>query len=68
MAELVCPTCRKKFAFASLAEIQYRPFCSERCRLVDLGKWLSEEYKISEPLDDAQTQPPSSKPRDRDDG
>jgi hypothetical protein len=26
------------------------PFCSERCKLVDLGKWLGEEYRISEPL------------------
>lgn len=25
----------------------YRPFCSERCRLVDLGKWASEEYRIA---------------------
>ena len=26
------------------------PFCSSRCKMVDLGKWLGEEYKISEPL------------------
>ena len=26
------------------------PFCSRRCKLIDLGKWLNEEYKISEPL------------------
>ncbi len=26
------------------------PFCSPRCKMVDLGKWLGEEYKISEPL------------------
>ena len=26
------------------------PFCSTRCKLVDLGKWLGEEYKITEPL------------------
>jgi endogenous inhibitor of DNA gyrase (YacG/DUF329 family) len=26
------------------------PFCSDRCKMVDLGKWLGEEYKISEPL------------------
>jgi len=24
----------------------YRPFCSERCRLIDLGKWVSEDYRI----------------------
>lgn len=27
-----------------------RPFCSGRCKQIDLGKWLSEEYKFSEPL------------------
>jgi endogenous inhibitor of DNA gyrase (YacG/DUF329 family) len=26
------------------------PFCSERCRVVDLGKWIDEEYRVSEPL------------------
>jgi hypothetical protein len=28
----------------------YRPFCSERCKLIDLGKWLGEEHRISEPI------------------
>ena len=28
----------------------YGPFCSRRCRLIDLGKWFNEEQKISEPL------------------
>jgi endogenous inhibitor of DNA gyrase (YacG/DUF329 family) len=27
-------------------ENPWRPFCSERCKLIDLGKWISEEYKI----------------------
>lgn len=26
------------------------PFCSERCKMVDLGKWMNEEYRVSEPL------------------
>lgn len=26
------------------------PFCSERCKTIDLGKWLGEEYRVSEPL------------------
>ncbi len=42
-----CPTCKKEGDwFAG----RYGPFCSERCKLVDLGKWLNEEIKISEPL------------------
>jgi endogenous inhibitor of DNA gyrase (YacG/DUF329 family) len=42
-----CPTCKKEGDwFAG----RFGPFCSERCKLVDLGKWLSEEPRISEPL------------------
>jgi len=26
------------------------PFCSERCRLIDLGRWLDGDYRLSEPL------------------
>jgi len=42
-----CPTCRKTGPWF---EGPYGPFCSERCKLVDLGRWLGEEYRISEPL------------------
>ena len=28
------------------------PFCSKRCRMIDLGMWADEEYRISEPLKD----------------
>jgi len=42
-----CPTCKKEGAWF---ETKYGPFCSERCKLVDLGKWFCEENRISEPL------------------
>ncbi len=29
----------------------YRPFCSERCKLIDLGRWLSEDYRLKVPLE-----------------
>ena len=45
---LRCPTCRK-IVLRSDAEF---PFCSERCRLIDLGKWASGGYVISSPLND----------------
>jgi uncharacterized protein len=46
-AQIVCPACRKKGDwFAG----KYGPFCSERCKLIDLGKWFSAEHAISEPL------------------
>jgi hypothetical protein len=45
---LRCPTCRK-IVLKNDAEF---PFCSERCRLIDLGKWASGGYVISSPLND----------------
>ncbi len=39
-----CPICRR--AVAPRAENVAFPFCGERCRLVDLGKWLGEEYRV----------------------
>ena len=58
MPELVCPTCRKTVVYGDLNEIPHRPFCSQRCQLIDLGKWLNEEYRVSEPLDGTQEAPP----------
>ena len=42
-----CPTCRKEGPWL---EGDYLPFCSKRCKLVDLGKWLDEENRTTEPL------------------
>ncbi len=39
-----CPTCSKETAWE---DNPHRPFCSERCRLIDLGQWLEERYRIS---------------------
>ena len=38
-----CPTCEREF---EPAESSARPFCSERCRLIDLGRWLGEGYAV----------------------
>ena len=42
-----CPTCRR---LGEWVEGEFAPFCSHRCRLIDLGKWLGEENLISGPL------------------
>ncbi len=42
-----CPTCGKQGDWFAGA---YGPFCSKRCKLVDLGKWLKEEHAICDPL------------------
>ncbi len=44
MATVKCPTCKRPVQWS--AESAYRPFCSERCRLIDLGAWLTEQHKI----------------------
>ena len=41
-----CPICRKS---VERGQPEY-PFCSERCRLLDLGAWASEKYVVSTPL------------------
>ncbi len=39
-----CPTCKRDIAWSE--EFPHRPFCSDRCRLIDLGAWLSEQHAI----------------------
>lgn len=48
--KIVCPTCQKTIEDAP-ADFEPRPFCSTRCKLVDLGNWLNESYRVSEPID-----------------
>ena len=52
---VACPQCAKLVAWDS--KNKWRPFCSERCRLIDLGAWASESYRIAgrENKDDVQT-------------
>ncbi|MBV0933005.1 DNA gyrase inhibitor YacG [Marinobacterium weihaiense] len=40
-----CPQCGEPARYA--ADNKWRPFCSERCRLIDLGEWASESYQIA---------------------
>lgn len=54
-----CPTCRRPVEWSP--DSPYRPFCSDRCRLIDLGAWLDEQRKIPDELaaatDDIPTDP-----------
>ena len=43
-----CPICSKGFEIATLQELPTFPFCSDRCRLIDLGRWLSDDYALPE--------------------
>jgi len=51
---VTCPTCKKP---SQKEGNKLFPFCSERCQLVDLGRWLDEEYRIptSEPPPESET-------------
>jgi len=40
---LKCPTCKKEIQWDAAP---FRPFCSERCRLIDLGAWATGDYRI----------------------
>jgi endogenous inhibitor of DNA gyrase (YacG/DUF329 family) len=42
-----CPICRKVVP----SDGSFVPFCSDRCRIIDLGNWASEKYVISSPVD-----------------
>lgn len=41
---VACPTCGKHSPYTP--DNPYRPFCSERCKLIDLGQWATENYRI----------------------
>lgn len=43
--QVPCPTCKKLTRYSK--ENPYRPFCSERCKLIDLGEWASEGHRIA---------------------
>ena len=52
---VACPNCKKQSEYS--ADNPFRPFCSERCKLIDLGDWANDNYKI-----------PDNKPPDTLDG
>ncbi|TMH94854.1 MAG: DNA gyrase inhibitor YacG [Betaproteobacteria bacterium] len=57
-----CPRCGAPALFGP--ENKWRPFCSERCKMIDLGLWASESYRVpdkeSGPQDNAGSDPESS--------
>lgn len=46
--KLECPTCHKQMDVAD--DYPSRPFCSDRCKMADLGKWLDGDYVLSRPM------------------
>jgi endogenous inhibitor of DNA gyrase (YacG/DUF329 family) len=58
---MLCPICKKPVADDEPNKRSTHPFCSQRCKLIDLGRWLGGKYQI--PASDS-TEPADS-PRDR---
>lgn len=50
-----CPICLREVLWK---ENPYSPFCSERCKLIDLGEWISEGYRISTPVEEFESELP----------
>ena len=51
MPTFECPTCLKTFTVEKNEDAPSRPFCTERCKMVDLGRWLDGTYKITKPAE-----------------
>jgi endogenous inhibitor of DNA gyrase (YacG/DUF329 family) len=65
MARLVnCPVCGKSVEWTEAAA--YRPFCSKRCRTMDLGAWAEERYRV--PVVEDKDDPDSSVPTENERG
>jgi len=56
MTPVRCPICRKHVA----PDNPDSPFCSDRCRILDLGNWASERYVFSTPVNDSMDDPDDS--------
>ena len=39
-----CPICEYQFSYYTS---KFRPFCSEKCKMIDLGQWLREDYRVA---------------------
>jgi len=54
-----CPRCGALSPFAP--QNKWRPFCSERCKLIDFGQWASEGYRVSGDETPPEAEPPQDK-------
>lgn len=66
MCEIRCAICAK--VIERRPTNRWYPFCSDRCRMIDLGKWLAEDYRVPvKPEEDDEAPPSSPEGRDDDD-
>ncbi|NIR17566.1 MAG: DNA gyrase inhibitor YacG [Desulfobacterales bacterium] len=60
--KITCPICKQDTTWE---ENPHRPFCSEKCKLIDLGKWAAEDYRVPESETSSQTK--KDHPNEQDD-
>ena len=60
-----CPICKRETFYQGNP---YRPFCNERCKLIDLDNWLSERYRLSTPVESREENGSSAGPVKSDSG
>lgn len=63
LKKIICRRCGKPTEYTP--ENPYRPFCSERCQLIDLGQWATEKYAV--PIEDKTPPEEATQTSDRDD-
>jgi endogenous inhibitor of DNA gyrase (YacG/DUF329 family) len=56
MIRVSCPICEQRMAGESLKDLPYFPFCSRRCKLIDLGRWLDGTYQLASDEEDSTSQ------------
>jgi endogenous inhibitor of DNA gyrase (YacG/DUF329 family) len=57
---MICPTCRRPVSKDPARPSKLFPFCSERCHMADLGRWLGEEFRFAGPAADPTALPPTT--------
>ena len=62
MVKVRCPVCDRELAGADRSAWPEFPFCSPRCRLIDLGRWLGEQYRVPSERPDPSESPDDSDP------
>jgi endogenous inhibitor of DNA gyrase (YacG/DUF329 family) len=61
---MACPICKKPADMSK--ENRFRPFCSERCQMIDLGTWAGGDYKVKGgPGQQSDNEHPDDQPRDQ---
>ncbi|MGH1358748.1 MAG: DNA gyrase inhibitor YacG [Burkholderiaceae bacterium] len=56
--EVICPNCGESARYSTANP--YRPFCSERCKVIDLGAWANEDYRIAGSPQDVSSDDPEA--------